>query len=285
MNDRLRRHGGSFSKKLLRIEARTADLALANRELEAFSYTVSHDLQAPLRQMLIFVELLDKSCSASLDEQGRGYLQDISQAGRRMRELIGELLSLSRISRVELSESPIDFNRLVEEARQALLAETKTRSIEWRIHPLPLIHGDGALMRSVMVNLLSNALKYTRPRPVAQIEIGANSEGEEVVFFVRDNGVGFDAELKERLFGVFQRLHPSTKFEGMGVGLASVRRIIARHGGKTWAEGHVECGATIAFTLPRERLIAESFAPATYNSRGGANEPASSAALWGGGTH
>jgi PAS domain S-box-containing protein len=243
-----------------RVEERTTELAAANRELEAFSYTVSHDLRAPLRHVMSFVEMLDKSAGASLDEKGRRYVRIISDAARRMGSLIDDLLALSRIGRTAMNETAVDLGLVVDEARQELGTETEGRSIQWQIGPLPVVLGDRMLLRSVLVNLLSNAVKYTRQRQPARIEVGAEEADGEVICFVRDNGAGFDMRFADKLFGVFQRLHRVEEFEGTGIGLASVRRIIHRHGGRTWAEGAVDRGATFYFALPARRLIDERVA-------------------------
>ncbi|NUQ65184.1 MAG: PAS domain S-box protein [Pirellulales bacterium] len=236
-----------------RVEQRTAELAAANRELEAFGYSVSHDLRAPLRHIMSFVEMLGKTEAAKLSEKGNRYVRIISDAARRMGELIDGLLVFSRIGRAPLADKLVDLRQLVAAARQELASETSGRAIEWQIGPLTEVRGDPLLLRSVVVNLVSNAIKYTKNRDPARIEIGCREQEDEVVCFVRDNGAGFDMQFVGNLFGVFQRLHRAEEFEGTGIGLASVRRIVQRHGGKVWAEGAVDQGATFCFSLPKQR--------------------------------
>jgi signal transduction histidine kinase len=239
----------------VRVERRTAELAAANRELESFGYTVSHDLRAPLRHISSYVRLLEKDVGPQLTPRSREDLQVLAEAATRMGTLIDDLLSLSRLGRTKMVEQPTPLAPLVEEARQELAPATADRAIEWHIGPLPHVRADPNLLRNVFVNLLSNAIKYTRPRNPARIEIGSRQEGNEWICFVQDNGVGFDMEFVNQLFGVFHRLHAAEDFEGTGIGLASVRRIIQRHGGRTWAEGQVEHGATFYFSLPVDRLL------------------------------
>lgn len=233
-----------------RVQERTAELAAANQELEAFGYTVSHDLRAPLRHVTSFVDLLDKHVGANLDEKGRRYIRTISEAGRRMANLIDDLLMLSRLGRATLSQVRVSLRQLVDDAMIQLAPEMVDRRIEWKVGELADVCGDPVLLRNVMMNLLSNALKYTRGREPAVIEVRATEQDGQVVCLVRDNGVGFDMKFSDKLFGVFQRLHRADEFEGTGVGLASVRRIIQRHGGRTWAEGELNKGATFYFALP-----------------------------------
>lgn len=240
-----------------RVEERTAQLETANKELEAFSYSVSHDLRAPLRHIDGFASMLTAHSSASLDDKGRRYVKVIIESAQRMGRLIDDLLSFSRHGRSELRRIPVNLNNVVEEVRRLLQPEAAGRNISWRVGPLPQVSGDLAMLHQVFANLLGNAIKYTRPRTEAVIEVGAqtNADGEEVIF-VRDNGAGFDPKYAERLFGVFQRLHSESEFEGNGVGLANVRRIIVRHGGRTWAEGKVDEGATFYFTVPDSTGVA-----------------------------
>ncbi|HEY2952180.1 MAG TPA: PAS domain S-box protein [Verrucomicrobiae bacterium] len=233
-----------------RVAERTAQLEEANRELEAFSFSVSHDLRAPLRHIVGFAEILQRDAREKLDRAARQHLQTIADSARRLGNLINALLMFSRVSRVDMNRQPVALATLVEEVRCELERDIAGRRVEWNIGPLPEVQGDLVLLRQVMINLLSNALKYTRPRAVAKIEIGASAAGTETVFFIRDNGVGFIAQSAERLFGVFQRLHSERDFEGTGIGLALVRRIIHRHGGRTWAEGAVDEGATFYFSIP-----------------------------------
>ncbi len=235
-----------------RVAERTAQLEAANKELEAFAYSVSHDLRAPLRHVDGFLDLLHKRTATILDEQSQHYMDTILGATKRMGTLIDDLLSFSRMGRYEMSKMQVDLAELVQEVIRELEPETQGRDIHWRVTGLPKVSGDRALLRLVLVNLLSNAVKFTRPRQPAEIEIGcALGEETETVVFVRDNGVGFDMNYVDNLFGVFRRLHRADEFEGTGIGLANVRRIISRHGGKTWAEGQVNQGATFYFSLPR----------------------------------
>jgi light-regulated signal transduction histidine kinase (bacteriophytochrome) len=234
-----------------RVLQRTAQLEAANKELEAFCYSVSHDLRAPLRHIDGFVKLLSHSAGKALSDESRHYLETIAGSARQMGRLIDDLLVFSRMGRAEMRLAQVDLRRIVEETIAALQPDCQERRILWQISPLPRAHADPALLRQVLVNLLANAIKYTRPRAEAKIEIGCvPGHGEELVIFVRDNGVGFDMEYADKLFGVFQRLHSEDDFEGSGIGLANVRRIISRHGGGTWAEGKVDGGATFYFSLP-----------------------------------
>jgi PAS domain S-box-containing protein len=233
-----------------RVVERTAQLQSANQELEAFSYTVSHDLRAPLRHIDGYVELLVNRFRDALPDKGRHYLDTIADAARQMGRLIDDLLHFSRTGRTELHKVGLDMNQVLQEALVPLQVGCAGRAIEWTIGDLPPVHGDAAMLRQVWTNLLSNAIKYTGTRAPAQIAVGACVEGAEIVFFVRDNGVGFDMQYVHKLFGVFQRLHPVEDFEGTGIGLASVRRIVTRHGGRTWAEAELDQGATFYFTLP-----------------------------------
>ena len=234
-----------------RVLDRTAELGNANKELEAFAYSVSHDLRAPLRHIDSFLELLQKRTATALDEKSQHYMTTISDSARRMGLLIDDLLSFSRMGRDAMISSQFDLNEIVQDVIREFRPEAEGRDIQWEIHPLPLLTGDRAMLRVVLVNLISNALKFTRSRSPAKIEIGFQSQGTETIVFVRDNGVGFDMEYAAKLFGVFQRLHRADEFEGTGIGLANVHRVINRHGGKTWAEGEVDQGATFYFSLPQ----------------------------------
>jgi light-regulated signal transduction histidine kinase (bacteriophytochrome) len=235
-----------------RVQARTKQLELANRELEAFSYSVSHDLSAPLKNISGFIQLLRKRSNGVLDEKSDRYLGTIMDESQRLGTLIESLLSFSRLGRTELQKSQVDLNHLVAEVRQQFLLETQGRSIQWRVEPLPEVLGDWSLLRQVFANLLSNAIKYTRNRPQATITVGCEAgSSEEVVVFVRDNGVGFNMKHASKLFGVFQRLHSVKEFEGTGIGLANVQRIIQRHGGRVWVEAEENQGAAFFCSLPR----------------------------------
>jgi hypothetical protein len=236
-----------------RIWERTAALQAANEELETFTYSIAHDLRAPLRQVQSYAQLLEEECGEMLPSDGRGYLARIARRGGDMGRMVDDLLKLSVVSQqaLERRETPLDV--LCLEARAEIAPETAGREIEWRIGQLPSVSVSAALMKQVFVNLLSNAVKYTRPRRPAVIEVTAIRSGAEEAFVVRDNGVGFDMKFADRLFGVFQRLHSAGEFEGTGVGLALVARIIRRHGGRIWAEGKVGQGAAFYFTVGREK--------------------------------
>lgn len=233
-----------------RVNERTAQLEAANSELEAFSYSVSHDLRAPLRHVDGFVKLLHMTSGDKLDEASQRYLDVISGAAKRMGALIDDLLVFSRMGRSEMRRTNVGMNDLVAEVMREMAEEFQGRVIEWEISPLPEVYGDRAMLKQVWVNLISNAVKYSRHRSSAKIKIGCreNSSGE-LEFSIQDNGAGFDMQYAGKLFGVFQRLHQAEEFEGTGIGLANIRRIILRHGGKTWAEGEVDAGATFYFTL------------------------------------
>jgi light-regulated signal transduction histidine kinase (bacteriophytochrome) len=235
-----------------RIVDRTAQLQAAYQELQAFSYSVAHDLRAPLRHVLGFVELLQQDAGPSLSEKSLRHLTTISQSAKRMGDLIDGLLTFSRVGRAELQKTHVNLEELVRETLGDFQAETTERKIVWKIHPLPPVWADRALLRTVLVNLISNAVKFTGARAKAKIEIGcAPSENGETVIFIRDNGAGFDPKYSEKLFRVFQRLHSQAEFEGTGIGLANVQRIIHRHGGRTWADGVVDGGATFYFSIPK----------------------------------
>jgi len=245
--EEIRRLNSDLERRVLE---RTAQLESTNRELEAFSYSVSHDLRAPLRHIAGYVGILQSAAAGRLDEAGRQQLQRIAQSASHMSHLIDALLAFSQMGRAELRQVPVSLATLVEEARRELHGESEGRDIDWRIGQLPEVRGDPMMLRLVIVNLLSNALKYTRTRARAKIEIEAMDSGPETIFSVRDNGVGFDMKYVEKLFGVFQRLHRAEEFEGTGIGLANVRRIIHRHGGRTWAQASVDGGATFYCSIP-----------------------------------
>ena len=231
---------------------RSTELESINRELEAFAYSISHDLRAPLRHMAGFTELLQKKASSVVDEKSNRYIAMILDSAKRMGNLIDDLLAFSRIGRAETQKTLVSLPQLVREALTEVRQDTEGRNIAWKIGALPDFYGDRSMLRVVLVNLISNALKFTRTRTQAEIEIGcADGNRDELVVFIRDNGVGFDMKYVSKLFGVFQRLHPSEAFEGTGIGLATVQRIIHRHGGKVWAEGVVDRGATFYFSSPR----------------------------------
>lgn len=222
----------------------------ANKELEAFSYSVSHDLRAPLRHISGFVQLLQSKAKDKLDETGLRYLEVIAGAAQKMGALIDDLLLFSRTGRAQMRLETLPLAQIVEECRRELEPETRDRTLDWQIGDLPEVVADRALLRQVMANLLGNAVKYTAKKPAARIEVSARREADEIVVCVRDNGAGFDMKYADKLFGVFQRLHTEAEFEGTGIGLANVRRIVVRHGGRTWAEGEVDQGAAFYFSLP-----------------------------------
>lgn len=231
-----------------RVAQRTAELELANRELEAFTYSVSHDLRGPLRHIMGYAELIQ--AETGLSEEAQRHLQRIVRAAEKLTHLIDSLLNLSRIGRRELVRQETDLNDLVDGALRELEGDFKNRRVKWHRSPLPVVECDPALMAVVFANLLSNALKYTRTREVAEIAIGTETIDGAKVVFVRDNGVGYDPRFQQKLFHVFERLHNASEFEGTGVGLALVERIIRKHGGRIWAEGAINGGATFRFTLP-----------------------------------
>lgn len=239
------------------VAARTAELARINEELNAFTSSVSHDLRAPLRHMTGFATLLERKCRADLGDEGRNYARQVIEAGGRMSLLIDDLLAFARTAQAPVRAVAIDLTGLVRDVIGDASRDAEGRAIEWQVDALPSVHGDRALLRQALGNLIANAVKYTRTRAQARIHIGTLPalDGERVLY-VRDNGVGFDMAYAGKLFGVFQRLHGADQFEGTGIGLANVRRIIQRHGGRTWAEGAVDQGATFFVSLPsNERNI------------------------------
>ena len=238
------------------LQSRGELLQAANKELEAFSYSVSHDLRAPLRHIDGYAALLSKAVGEALDDKAHRYLQTISDSAKQMGQLIDDLLVFSRMGRQDMLRTTVNLDQLVKTVLHDLRLDLQGRTISWTMHPLPNVLGDPAMLRQVFVNLISNALKFTATRPEARIEIGATERNPgEVEIFVRDNGVGFDMQYVNKLFGVFQRLHRNDEFEGTGIGLANVRRIIHRHGGRTWAEGAPNQGATFYFSLPLARSL------------------------------
>ena len=235
-----------------RVMERTDELKSTNKELEAFAYSISHDLRAPLRHMAGYAELLQKNAASILDEKSRRYMTMILESAKRMGELIDDLLAFSRIGRAETKNTVVSLEQLVKEALSEVQQETDGRNVGWTIGALPNLYGDRSMLRLALVNLVANAVKFTRTRPQPEIEIGcADGKENEIVVFIRDNGVGFDMKYVNKLFGVFQRLHRAEEFEGTGIGLATVQRIIHRHGGKVWAEGIVDRGATFYFSVPK----------------------------------
>ncbi|HMF61427.1 MAG TPA: PAS domain S-box protein [Vicinamibacterales bacterium] len=230
--------------------AHAKELAVVNQELEAFSYSVSHDLRAPLRHVHGYVEMLRGATTGQLSEKAQHYLTTITDASVEMGELIDDLLAFSRVGRAEIRGTSVELDALVRDVIRGLEMALKDRPIVWQIAPMPTVMGDASLLKQVLTNLIDNAIKYSRTRDPARIEIGcAGEEAGRVILFVRDNGVGFDMQYADKLFGVFQRLHRPEEFEGTGIGLATVRRIVGRHGGRVWAEGALDKGATFYVTL------------------------------------
>ncbi len=237
-----------------RVVERTAQLEAANKELEAFSYSVSHDLRTPLRAIEGFSAMLMEDYADKLDEEGKRLLGVVRGNTTRMGQLIDDILGFSRTGRLELTFAEIDMAGLAHEVAEEIKPAMADGKLQVEIGPIPPAHGDRAMMRQVFVNLLSNAIKFSRTRSPAVIKVGGAVEGDEAVYFVRDNGAGFDMQYADKLFGVFQRLHGVDEFEGTGIGLAIVKRIVTRHGGRVWAEGKVNAGATIYFSIPTSTL-------------------------------
>jgi PAS domain S-box-containing protein len=233
-----------------RVIERTAQLDAVNKELESFSYSVSHDLRAPLRHISGFADMLSKEINDSNSEKAQRYLNTIGDSARKMGILIDDLLSFSRTGRAELKKTTISMNQVIEDVLKQVKTSVSERIVNWEISTLPEVYGDYNLLYLVWVNLIDNALKYTRKQVNAVIQINCRKENEEYIFSISDNGAGFDMKYAQKLFGVFQRLHSSAEFEGTGIGLANVRRIILRHGGRTWAEAELGKGATFYFSLP-----------------------------------
>jgi light-regulated signal transduction histidine kinase (bacteriophytochrome) len=234
-----------------RVEQRTEQLEAANKELEAFSYSISHDLRAPLRHINGFISLFLENKKTAITEEELGYLNIVSNSAKEMGDLIDALLSFSRLNRAEIQKTLLNSSSMISQLQEMFTEEFKSRKIEIQVNELPLINGDYQLIKQVWMNLLSNAIKYTSKKEVAKIEIGSLEYDSEVVFFVKDNGAGFNMKYGDKLFGVFQRLHKPRDFEGIGIGLANVNRIITRHGGRCWAEGELGQGAAFYFSLPK----------------------------------
>jgi two-component system, sensor histidine kinase and response regulator len=244
------RIAGELSKLNMVLEQRNEDLLAANSDLEAFSHSVSHDLRMPLRHIQAYVSMIEESALAKLNADEQRRLKGVREAAQRMSQLIDDLLAFSRIGRTAMRRVPVDLNALVQAVIAELQPEIKSRKVEWTLQQLPYISGDRALLHQVFLNLLANAVKYTRTRAEARIQVFGVEQDDEIIVGVKDNGVGFDPAYSDKLFGVFQRLHSATDFEGTGVGLANVRRIVQRHGGRTWADSVPNEGATFYFTLP-----------------------------------
>jgi len=233
---------------------RTAALEASNKELEAFAYSISHDLRAPVRHIAGYTELLQKHASSILDEKSHRYIITILESAKRMGTLIDDLLAFSKIGRAEARETTVSLEELVKEVLGEVQPETDGRNIDWKIGALPDLYGDRSMLRLALINFISNAVKFTRTRSQAEIEIGCLEKDKDgPIVFIKDNGVGFDMKYANKLFGVFQRLHPTEAFEGTGIGLATVQRIIHRHGGRVWAEGLEDRGATFFFSIPGHR--------------------------------
>ncbi len=233
-----------------RVRERTAELEAANRDLESFCSSVSHDLRAPLRHIDGFSSLLIENYASQMPEEAQRLLKFVSSSALRMGQLIDDLLHFSRLGRQQLTKQPVNISGLVQEVLDELAKEQDGRSVELRVVQLPDTVGDPSLLKQVFINLLSNAYKFTRQREKPMIEVGWRQQKDEKVYFVRDNGAGFDMKHADKLFGVFQRLHRQDEFEGTGVGLSIVQRIVQRHGGRIWAEAELGKGATFYFTLP-----------------------------------
>jgi PAS domain S-box-containing protein len=235
-----------------RVIERTGELQVVNKELEAFAYSVSHDLRAPVRHIAGFTELLQKHADPVLDEKSRHHIGMILDSANRMGTLVDDLLAFSRIGRAETQKTTVKLDQLIKNVIAEMAPDTQQRKIAWCVGDLPICYGDPAMLRLVFGNLVSNAVKFTRTREQAEIEIGSlNHKPDELVVFIKDNGVGFDMKYKDKLFGVFQRLHSQESFEGTGIGLATVQRIVHRHGGRVWAEGSVSNGATFYVAFPK----------------------------------
>jgi light-regulated signal transduction histidine kinase (bacteriophytochrome) len=236
---------------LQELEERAARLQTANEELQAFCFSVSHDLHAPLRHVQNYADLLHKESGWLLSENSRSHLTSIVNVTKQMAALIDDLLKLSRLGQSDLQKTEVNLDQLVRDTLADFKMETEGRNIAWEIRPLPEVHADRALLRLALVNLISNAVKFTRGRAEARIIIGSSPGGAgETVIFISDNGAGFDPRHAAKLFGAFNRLHDQKEFAGTGIGLASVQRIIQRHGGRAWAQGAVDGGATFYFSIP-----------------------------------
>ena len=235
-----------------RVFQRTAELESANKELESFSYSVSHDLRAPLRAIGGFSKILFEDSADKLDDEGKRLLNIIQGNTEKMENIIDDLLALSRIGRKDVELSDIDMHELAKAVFDEVKAVNPERKLQFNVKPLPPAHGDKGMIRQVFFNLLSNAIKFTKPKEVSVVEVGGYADGSRNMYYVKDNGVGFDMQYANQLFGAFQRLHSDEEFEGTGIGLAIVKRIVNRHDGKIWAEGKENEGATFYFTIPKK---------------------------------
>ena len=253
-----------------RVQIRTAELTAANQELESFTYSVAHDLRAPLRHIDAFTRILQEDFAGSFPPEAAKLLETIRRGSENMSRLVNDLLNLAHVGRQEMKNERTPLNLIVEETIAEMKRETEGRDIEWRVANLPTIKGDPGLLKQVFANLLSNAVKYSRPRIHAEIEIGLRVMNDEQVIYVRDNGVGFNMKYADKLFGVFQRLHRAEEFEGTGVGLAIVERVVKRHGGHIWAESELDKGATFYFTLEG---LAKASKPGEPSRTGGTGVP------------
>ena len=253
INQELKHQVARRSQRELELIRLTQDLEAANKELEAFTYSVSHDLRAPLRHIAGFSKMLAEEYGTSLQPEAQHYLQRIQDGTRRMGMLVDDLLNLARIGRYELRLQVTGLHSVIKDVIAELTPDTEGRQIEWKIRNLPQVEGDPALLRVVFQNLLSNALKYTRPRAKGIIEVGCKQMGGEQVVYVSDNGVGFNMIYADKLFGVFERLHRSEDFEGSGVGLATAQRIVQKHGGRIWAQAELDKGATFYVSFAKAK--------------------------------
>jgi light-regulated signal transduction histidine kinase (bacteriophytochrome) len=233
-----------------KIKDRTQQLETVNKELEGFSYSVSHDLRAPLRAIIGYAAILEEDYGDKLDDEARRITGVIRNNTVKMGQLIDDLLAFSRMSRQDMSKARIDMSVVVNEVRESLATQFDFKRIHWKIEPLPVVPANANMIRQVWVNLISNAIKYSSKREIAQVEIGTFPKNGQTVFFVRDNGAGFNQQYAEKLFKVFQRLHSATEYEGTGIGLALVEKIVSKQGGSVWAEGEVDKGACFYFSLP-----------------------------------
>lgn len=253
LDKRVEERTTALSRAQKELEQKNERLEAAYREMEAFTHSVAHDLRAPLRHLQCFANVLSEDYGGVLDEQGKDYLERLIQTAEQMDVLFDELLRFARTSQQPINRSQVDFDPMVRQIVQEFQAEAGARPIEWLLSPLPAVQGDTLMLRQVWVNLIGNAFKYTRNQANPRIEVLQESRNGEHIFSVRDNGVGFDMRYAEKLFNIFQRLHSVADFEGTGVGLALVRRIIERHGGRVWAESKPGNGAVFYFSLPREQ--------------------------------